>query len=88
MAVGVKGADMVRKRWDVGLGARALRRGRRGFAACPHHHVVEGRHVAKSRPASPSQRPRVIPSERGLFRGGMKVASVWPRSVRFHSYEG
>ena len=49
MAVGVKGADMVRTRWDVGLGARALRRGRHGFAACPHHHVVEGRHVLQNR---------------------------------------
>ena len=88
MAVGVKGADMVRKRWDVGLGARALRRGRRGFAACPHHHVVEGRHVAKSRPASPSQRPRVIPSERGLFRGEMKVVCAPPLSDRVHTYEG
>ena len=75
MAVGVKGADMVRKRWDVGLGARALRRGRRGFAACPHHHVVEGRHVLQNRALRPQVSPRVIPSERGLFRGEMKVVS-------------
>jgi hypothetical protein len=75
VAVGVQGADMVRKRWDVDLGARALRRGRRGFAACPHHHVVEGRHVASERGRVQKMLRCSSPRETGLFRGEMKVVS-------------
>ena len=88
MAVGVKGADMVRKRWDVGLGARALRRGRRGFAACPHHHVVEGRHVLQNRALRPQVCPLTIPGENSLFhekRGGFRKKAV---SDALHIYEG
>ena len=47
------------------------------------NHVVEGRHVLQNRALRPQVSPRVIPSERGLFRGEMKVVSYTPTVRQF-----